>query len=144
MQDLLDMKSHPSRKRVLRKVCRVMQWHYFGMDWRVSHLRPSELRGKNLWIARYQGARIYLTNAADYLRFPSQSHRTGKLCCPFWCRWADFLSCMKSRNMHNKVLCVVFMFDKWRVCAIICAGQRWNASLVAMPELHRWWQAPAW
>jgi hypothetical protein len=48
------MKTHPNRKRVLRKLCGAMEMRQFGFDYRIYHAPPFALKWQmqNIAIAR--------------------------------------------------------------------------------------------
>ncbi len=47
------MKTHTNRKRVLRRIANVLNWHYFGVDLAGLDLSPAELRFQSRLIMRY-------------------------------------------------------------------------------------------
>ena len=47
------MKTHPNRKRVLRRIANALRWHYFGVDVTGEGYSPAELRFESRLILRY-------------------------------------------------------------------------------------------
>ena len=47
------MKTHPNRKRVLRRIANTLRWHYFGFGVTGERYSPAELRFESRLILRY-------------------------------------------------------------------------------------------
>ena len=47
------MKTHPNKKRVLRRIANALNWHYFGVDLVGKNLSPAELSFQSRLIRSY-------------------------------------------------------------------------------------------